>query len=378
MRVNKLTWLLWIFMLPKALNAQEVSTQVVVDDLAPSWLVYSEQTNSYIPYVMDLHDSEVISFHLDLNRYREYHLKVTLPFESALFIENAIVTHTSFLTTRMFPIDSLFEGYSKDKIFVSIYMQDQNIKDLQSYIVDLNPVRGIRISNTAFQGEVRMTNNMEDFFIISIIGLLGATALVRRNTKNVFNDYFALNRIVSLKIRYDNVASSNIFSTTNMAFHFFYGAILATSCVNFLVWTPSPLISVNDYNTPQLFALTIGLSLLFTCLMWGKYPLIRIISRLYNFRKFVPIQYFDYFRLTLIVTILLFVVSVVNNSVGGTLIGNHSEFFTVALVAILFSRPLLAFVKLIKFSNHRKLHLFSYLCTTEIIPLIILLKVFLK
>jgi len=103
--------------------------------------------------------------------------------------------------------------------------------------------------------------------------------------------------------------------------------------------------------------------------------LIKVLCSLLNVDKIAQIHFFDFIRLSLIF-------------VGSTFLVASSLYlsnlkvqiaFTIVLylfMALLGVRIIILLFKLIGDTSFRKIHLISYLCTTEILPLLIGIRIF--
>jgi hypothetical protein len=116
------------------------------------------------------------------------------------------------------------------------------------------------------------------------------------------------------------------------------------------------------------------ISLLFFFLLMAKLLLIWIMSKLFNFRDLVRFQYFNFVRSLYGAMILAGLFS------AGYFIGQsqNPDFFSyliwgVCLILVL--STVFFYFKLLGRTGSSVFHLFSYLCGSEIIPLMILIKV---
>ena len=107
-----------------------------------------------------------------------------------------------------------------------------------------------------------------------------------------------------------------------------------------------------------------------------KYILIRTLCSLLNFEKIAQIHFFDFIRLsmifasfTLIVLTIIFFIRFDYQLMPFTIV-------LYAFIAFLIVRMGIVLLKLIAGSTFRKVHLISYLCTTEILPLLIGIRIF--
>lgn len=105
-----------------------------------------------------------------------------------------------------------------------------------------------------------------------------------------------------------------------------------------------------------------------------KIVIIYSLTRLFGMRGMARFHFFNWIRLLLVVfgaaTIILFIYFISR--------GDSADFFVIFLslvVIALIGWIVVAFFKLSGRSGHSLFHLFSYLCATEIIPLLITVKV---
>lgn len=346
-----------------------------VEDLRPFWLVYSEETAAYLPYIDDLEVPNAIHFFLDLNRYSDYHLDLTLPAGTSLLIENNLVFATRELYSGNYSIDSLKNEYPKDEVLISVFGKNLQLKQLATGIIDLNPAKLWNADKSIYTIVPRDVRSHSDFFIVSILIVLSVVLLVRRALKNVFFEYFSFQRAFSVSPRSEGLFTIGVFSSANMMVLAMYGIALG-----FIMVVVS--LGVSDHfrsqDTPGLILTSLGVSAVLVLLMIVKYFLVWAISEIFRLRKFHFIQYFDYFRITLFMTAVFFILSIFNLSTDGYYLSNYRNAFLGIVVLMLLLRPLFIFLKLNKLSGYKNLHLFSYICGTEIIPLIIILKFFLN
>ncbi|WP_407692841.1 DUF4271 domain-containing protein [Reichenbachiella agarivorans] len=109
-----------------------------------------------------------------------------------------------------------------------------------------------------------------------------------------------------------------------------------------------------------------------------KVPLIKILTSLFSVQKHSDVHYFTYLRLSLIIAFIAFIGSVLL-----FLSPDHSaeiawEVYRYSLLVFLFIRLILMYLVLNNSFSFNKFHLISYLCSSEIIPLIILVKTLLR
>lgn len=346
-----------------------------VEDLKPTWLVYSEAAKTYLPYVSELEVPTTIHFFLDLNRFSDYHLDLNLPAGTSLLIENNLVFATRKPHDGIYSIDSLKQKYDKDEVLVSVFGRELQLGQLKTRIIDSNPAKLWNADQSIYTIVKRDIRSHTDFFIVSILIVLTVVLLVRRVLKNVFFEYFSFQRAFSISPRSEGLFSIGVFSSANMMVLAMYAIVLG---FNMVVVSLGISDQFRAQDTMGLILISLGVSAVLMLLMIVKYFLVWVISEIFRLRKFHFIQYYDYIRITLFATAVFFILSIFNLSTDGYYLLNYQNAFLGIVVLMLLMRPLFIFLKLNKLSGYKNLHLFSYICGTEIIPLIIILKFFLN
>lgn len=349
-----------------------------VENLRSEWLVMSESEQSFLPYVEGLTRPNTIHFFLDLNRYRDYSLNLTMPTGASLLLENKITFVTTQHSNLNYTIDSLNELYSKDKILVSIYGEDLAFDQIITSIIDMNASTSWRDEKRGFDVSLRKKSSNTDFYIISILIILVIVLFVRKSLKNVFFEYFSFQKSFALKPKSEGLFSIGIFSTTNLMMLLLYGVASGFTIVNITLLLSSGFFKQYEIqSTSDLLLFGTGVSVALIVLMLFKYFLVWAISEIYRLKKFHLVQYYDYFRITLFLSVVFFGLSILNLSIGGEYLADYRNTLLTVVILLLLLRPVLILFKLNKLSGYKNLHLFSYICGTEIIPLIIVLKFFL-
>ena len=105
-----------------------------------------------------------------------------------------------------------------------------------------------------------------------------------------------------------------------------------------------------------------------------KLSLSSIFSRLFSWKDVSGFQFFNFVRALVVLVILLGVIAILFTSFNFEV--NYNLLMKI-FFGLLMIEPVLMFFKLMTRESARPFHLFSYLCATEIFPLISLIKVFL-
>ncbi len=351
----------------------------LVEDLREEWQVFSSEEKAFVPYIAGVQFPKMVHLFLDVNRYSDYYLKVFLPAGTSFLVENKLVTVVEKHTQQSFRVDSLQAYYQKDRLLVSFYSAELPYDLLQTQIVDVSSAKSWESRAGVYDIDVREQGKENDFLILSILTILVVVVFVKRTLKNVFFDYLSFDRAFSIKPRGEGLFTIGVFSQTNLLMLLLYGVTLGfTFTVVFYVLTDWLTAWFGVLDTLKLFGIGLVFSLLCIGAMVVKYFLIYVMSLIYKLKKYHLIQFYDYLRMTIFLVIVFFCVSIFNLSTEGYYLAENKSVFLLLAVLTLLLRPIFMFLKLNKLSGYKNLHLFSYICGTEIIPLIIILKFFLN
>ena len=375
LKVQIVICLLLVFT-PKT-HAQLVKPYVTVENVRQNWLVYDNKSNEFLPFVEETFNPPYLHFKLNMDKYEKYFLALKVPEQSSIFVENQIVDFSKDPYTYFFSIDSLKKEYLKDDLLISVFSEFHLSQNMQSLIVDFSPLRGFDVKKIDFHSEVRSQKKFNDFNILSILIIFVLGTIIRTVQGKVFGEYFEFRRIFSLKPKSEVLYSASLLSLQNLSFLFLYGVTIGFSVCNLMLWVnPSLLLNFGFSNTIDFVMVASVLTLFFMSLIILKYPLLHFISNIYLFKKTKKVHYFEYLRISIFISLVFLFCSIFNNFSNGNFINLHMKLIVGIVITLFISRTVLVFLKLNNLQSFRKLHLFTYLCSTEIIPLIILLKIF--
>jgi hypothetical protein len=215
---------------------------------------------------------------------------------------------------------------------------------------------------------------LDQFVSVALIIWLCLVAFMRVNHPKVFSEYFNPAAVFFRRINQDSLIMARqlnpatVFVTYLVAFHLMFAFIL------FVNLHPQPPAVLNFLVSGRmeilLLTLIIG-SLVVYALYFLKYILVYLLCSMFGFKSFSQIHFFDFLRITNMIYIGFILAGFVALWWGNPdddLILNR---LFIAFFGLLMLRILILFFKLV-FNTHLQFsYLFSYLCTTEIIPLAI-------
>lgn len=347
----------------------------VVKDLKEGWLKV-DKNNQYVPFIEDdgANDSPVVGALVDLQQYSGSSLLCIIPSGSSVLIEQQIIGHYDKASTIFLGIDSLQQIYNRDQILISVYTPDKNYEQLQLLIVKEGGA-GAGTQHTLLE---RADTSLEDFFIVGLLVLLASYAFQLNQYPKTFRKLYDLRKVFSFKIR-EETGKIRLVNEANLVFlvhHCFLVAylmvlLLSTSDVLNLSLVVNPPQSFYEFMLTWL-ELTVGVFLV----IWLKYFTVMMFGALFGMRHLKYIHIFDFMRMSFIFWSILFLVFAliysgftVSDSMYTTILVYVFITFAIGRIFILYSR-------LFTGTSFRNLYLFSYICTSEVIPLLIGIELF--
>ena len=375
--------LLLLLILPTIGVGEEIA-QVYqqVKDMKKSLLVYNSKQKSYVPYVYGTpFSANAASFILDTKENEGLHLNICTDGKSALFVQNDIVSLQKDGDCLLLDIDSLRSAYDQEVIFMTLYQKELNPNATTLQIVRrVDTAQVMDQAATGMEIVPREFSSFKNYFIIGLLLILAFFAMLKATHARAFDEFYSISRTFSLRWKEDSIIAGRPVSSASFLFLLMYCLVVAFVIQAFLHETGN---SIGPFNldTYESFGTALfnwfGLTFLVFLVMLIKLVIIWIASTLLGYKDMTSFHFFDYMRISqILLFILLIVVTLSIFSYNNFLTSSNNLLgivfgFTVLLTVILL------FFKLLSAPVHRNMHLISYLCTTEILPLIIGIKFFL-
>ncbi len=213
-----------------------------------------------------------------------------------------------------------------------------------------------------------------DLFIVLSIILLCVFAVSKVVFPKLFVESISFDKLFGFRIKEDLGSTMRPFSTE----HIYFTALFAFNFSFVLLYVVNS--SLFGESVPQILLVdTIWYGILVWMLLgiavnltiYLKYALIALAGWLFHTRQVVSRHFTDYINASSLFYIL--VTACLAMGTYATFISNELFLKTVGLIIVLFLfyRTVLLYIKLIQLSPYSKLFIFSYICTTELIPILI-------
>jgi len=332
-------------------------------NLRPDWKVLEKE--SFVTHT----DQKVKTIHFSLDkRSIGARLFVYDKAEFSLFINGKLVARKR--DTLHLRVDSLWSRY-QGAITISIY-QHQPVYSLKTWLE-------LPIQKSELDNPVRSKSFFNDFIILAVFILLVFMVILFRINPRLTVDYLNVVKLFSIQERDEAIVAGRIGSSVNLFFFALISFMLALLLLIIMQEAPDQLRLAGEFtikSTVQAFIVWVLLSLVIFMILIAKLVVIGSFSLLFSLRDTVRFQFFSFIRLLFVTTMVMGCVAVVYFIMQIQQPGYFYHLLTTGSVIVSLGTIIL-FLKLLARTSFPIFHLFSYLCATEVIPLMILGKVFL-
>jgi Domain of unknown function (DUF4271) len=317
----------------------------------------------------DYNGQAVHSIHLAIvDEFKGGIISIKAPDEFALFVNGQLQLRSR--SEFKLKVDSLLAVRAGTPL-LSIF-QKSDVKNLKT---DL-----IYNAFTENENFLRGSNHFNDFVIISSILLFGFFIILFRSNTRLTIDYLNLAKVFSFQEREEATVTGRIGSSVNILFFVFISMLGALLLIVIFKGAPPILPFTNKIilmSFTKVFARWLLLSFVILVLLIGKLALIWSMSNLFGFKGVVRFQFFNFIRSLYVSSALM----------GFVLLGyfmmevEKPDFFYLMVASacgLMILSIFFLYFKLMTRTSSAVFHLFSYLCGSEIIPLMILIKVLLN
>ena len=350
-----------------------------INDLRDEWKVFSAEENALVPYLESI-NSRVYNIYiaLDPEEYRNNGLLLNLKARSALFINNKLAYNAKKKEQKIFRVDSLAHIYGTKSFLISIY-SPTGIHGLETYIVSYSrkdPLLMEKVDHMPIV--IRQGGPIWDFMRLGVIIILIFYVILINIGGRVFRDYY---NIINSFIRAG--ADEFLNRTRNITrIDLVYILVLSLVLSFFIVITFNQIDATNPMDHVNTIGKLLGKWLWIGAiiLVWImlRFFIISLSSDLFKIKSIGTIHTFEYLRITNFYSLLIYLLMVLLIFIFHLNLALFSDLVLYSMVIISVLRAIALYLKFLNSSNYTKLYLFSYLCSAELLPVIIGLRILLK
>lgn len=349
-------------------SAAQISAQQIVYDLNQDWVYFNNEHGGFLP--VEEHDLEnkTISFNLSDSEFDKFYLTIAVRHKAYLFYRTKLLT-TLPVGISSYRIDSLKHLIDDQEPFITIY-GDKLLPGLTTE-VRTNYVEGSAL--LAYQ-PIRFANNFSNFFYLAITLIVVFFVILKVQFPELTGQYLLVNRVFRFRTIDESIYKIQYLGFPNNLFIVFMSLVLSLLLVSFMFFFPGKLhfmdINPGASSFPVLVITWVEMFLVILVFFILKYFLTILMSSTFAL-KVENIHYASSLRFIMIISLAMLLLVIVEIIMVGVI--PEPVFWLVFGMAIIIMEVIL-FFKLTLVSSHTLLYIITYLCATEIIPMVFLFK----
>lgn len=348
--------------------AQEAQS---VRDFEEELWYFDQEQAGFVPYFeSEKPDPRLLGFFVSLKADEENSLRVCSPSGTAIWVENKLFVGEVPAECYENSLANWRKEFGKDSVFVTLHSSQDIIDKTTVFLVSSQ-------YSTATSGGIeplsRSSNVRGQFLVLFTFLFLTIISVYRQQFPRAFRAFLDLGRMLSIRGRDDLVTGFRLLTTPSIVSHVLV-SLLSGFFLCLFYFKEDIVQPLNSPSLQQYFERWLIFSAITLGFLLVKRLLIQFFGGIFKISGSTYLQVFEYLRagfLLLSIGFCLFLpLFYLDYEVSAWLLNNMPVFagvFTLVIIVLLFYK--LAFE-----TRYQKLHLFSYLCATETLPAILLLK----
>lgn len=362
------------------LNAQEISQKIeirAIEDLKSQIIVFDNYYNSYVPLI-DYNDSKYQSGHLwvDLVKYRGNYIEFDVIKGLSLFVDGKFFKKYNSSKRERIPIN-LFQSFSvENQVFLSFFHPNskwpRSIKVCVATVLYKNDV----VESSMVLPVIK--NNFNTFVIQAFLLVIFLLTIVKLFFRRTFYSYYTFLNYLRMKNEsiQEDILVMNVLSKESIIYIILNSVILSYSFMLIFVFFKLNVIDSNVSLFEYWIIFGVGI-LIFIFIYILKYIGIYINALIYKFKNVTNTHFFAFVSYWQKIGLIMFVFSIFFCSSFTVLNIELSTYwfnlYLIIVIILLCFNVAFHIRYILSFTN---VYLFSYLCITEVLPIILLYKLY--
>jgi len=350
-----------------AQGRQAIELGIIKEEL---WYFDPELSSFRPSFKVAAPDQTLLGFYADLNTDNPEVVRICIPRGTSVWANNQLIISETFEDCITADLSEWRKDLGIDSVFIVLHHQPGI---LESARINRALKADTSVADTIILMPLYRTRSSIDQFVLTfIIFFLAILGFFRLQFVRIFRSFTNLNRVLSFGVRDETVSGFRLLSAQSITIH-----LLVSMLIGFFI-----VLYTQSYQTEGATFVTIVTRLYEWLLYSGailfflltKRLVIQLFGSVFQLRGAVYVQVFEYLRsifLFFSAALVLYVLAFYLWAPASIWIINHLFGISVWFVSLTL---LLVFYKLAFETRYQKLLLFSYLCATEILPAILLLK----
>jgi hypothetical protein len=353
-------------------NGSGENTLIKEKDLKGEWKFFDGKKYSIVA-IEDQHNT--IYLQIDPIATPKHYLIIQSEQFLDIFIEGQLIA--SQVVQQIISLDSLSKQFSGKPFQVAIHARE--LINLQKLETNLSVKGAQQNSNRSPDTsiELREPGSFRDFVVLVLVILFVYWVISIRVSPRLFADYFSVTKLFfgreTEDYQYFRITSATIL---------FYGFSCLTLSLFFFItdhFYDIPVIP--GMNSANSFIYFIGQWLLLSLILFSallvKIILLFMLANIFDIKEIAGFQFFNFMRLLLIILVLL-TLSISSYYLLHGLEPTVYQVFYKILGWVMLFWIVMIFFKLVSRVPFSLIHLFLYICATEIIPFLVTVKILYK
>jgi hypothetical protein len=351
------------------------------NQISSDWLVYQQRANQFSLYIPDYHGPVGALYQwVEVRRDMPFIIGFTAKKDLCLFVDNRLVFTADSVASYAVDLTRLFSFPKAEGRYLLCIWHPTGQPDFATF-KNLTAIPHSGSSATQAKSspvsyiKTRLNHNYNAFIIfLLLIGLIYGS--LRTNYASDFQSLFRVSNFLRYSALEEGFLAKPISSWSSILFVLAFSISFAllivaihTNIQNIVIFNRLFSVSETDITSRILFYTLLSFAFVLLKLLF-----LTLMGYIFDLTPLVSLQYREFVRTLLFMGLffpLIMIVYLAFNTVVPQLVLLISN---IAVSTILIVTVLRIFYTLNKKFALRNLHLFSYICATEIIPLIILLK----
>ncbi len=344
---------------------------VVIKDFSNAWTFFNDGQNLPLVRKSDF-KGNVIRFDVDVRDFDGAYLSIQSPQEISLFVDGVLQR----VTYKKLILDFEEIKTGNNVVSLTIYAEGLNPYSLNTHAIKILAANYDPLRNDVVIVNPRAARTFSNFFIMGLTILAIYFAVLSNFYPRVVSEYYNFRRAISARESDENLLKSRPLNSTNIYVYIFFSLLLSFIILS-LAYLSNSFPEVSLFY-PTSFANALWnwaeLTLTILALLVFKFALIVYFTRLFAITGFTNNHLFNFIRLSLMSVSAMLLVLVIFQL--GFLDFSQNSFEKLLLYILITLAPIsfIIYLKLMNAAPFKNLHLFSYLCATELIPFVIILS----
>lgn len=345
---------------------------VDIKDFSNDWLFFDGKGSLPLVRKSDF-KGNTIKFSLDTRSFEGAFLRIEYPSDFSLFVNGNL--HSTAEKKLEVDIDGLANRESQ-VLAITLYADNLN-----PYLLKSNAFKVVNADVSTIRDDVILINPRErgvfnDFYIVSSIFILAYFTILMVYYPRAVLEYFKIDRAFSARELDENLLKSRPFTGVNVSIFLFFSLLLAQLIISTVYM--AAIFPERSIFYPETFLISIWnwakVGFLIFLFVHVKFLILFTFTRLFGLQGFLNSHFFNSIRLSLITSALLSVI--VSILYFGVYHYHHEVYLSLyrAILIGIIPISLVLFIKLMASASFKNLHLFSYICGTELIPYVLILS----